>query len=288
MSELIDELEQSFASAETQSGALTGNAMAEQTQVSEPVADEWMDAPKAYSKEYQESFKSLSPEWRKYLIDREKQAEKGFSDLGNKLGAYKWAETGYQSRAERLAKSGINSAKDYYEQLSNLDDAFAADPTSAIYALAQSYGVNLNNETAVSTLSKQVQEMKQAFDEQMAYLQQQRSQNVQAEVDAFINAKDEAGNLKNPHFEAVKDDMISLLNSGVAKTLDEAYNKAIWSNPDVRAKLLDEQIKSNIEAKKKQVISAKEAGFAPKSKVTADTPELSLRDELAKAFEEIE
>ena len=98
MSDLREELEQNFASAETQS-EIASNVKEEQPQVQEPaVIDEWMDAPKSYTKEYQDKFKELSPEWRKHLIEREKQVERGFSDLGNKVNAFNWVNDAYDSR----------------------------------------------------------------------------------------------------------------------------------------------------------------------------------------------
>ena len=52
MSDLREELEQNFASAETQS-EIASNVKEEQPQVQEPaVIDEWMDAPKSYTKEF--------------------------------------------------------------------------------------------------------------------------------------------------------------------------------------------------------------------------------------------
>ena len=82
MSDLRDELEQGFSSVETQSETQTISDNVEEQPVSqEPaVIDEWMDAPKSYTKEYQDTFKTLSPDWRKYLIEREKQVERGFSE----------------------------------------------------------------------------------------------------------------------------------------------------------------------------------------------------------------
>lgn len=50
-----------------------------------------------------------------------------------------------------------------------------------------------------------------------------------AQVDAF------AADPKNIHFDAVADDIVQLLHLGVCKTLEEAYEKAVWSNPVTRA-----------------------------------------------------
>lgn len=45
----------------------------------------------------------------------------------------------------------------------------------------------------------------------------------------------------NPHFEEVSNDMVTLLQGGVCKTLPEAYEKAVWANPVTRAKEIARQ-----------------------------------------------
>lgn len=288
MSDLRDELEQGFSSAETQSEPqTTGNAAGEQTASQEPaVIDEWMDAPKAYTKEYQENFKSLSPEWRKYLIEREKQVEKGFSEQGNKIGAYKWADDVFGTRQERLGKLGFKGSRDYVEHLTAIDDALANDPVGTLRALSEAYGVDVNNNEQISnSLQKQINEIQQSLANQQAFIQAQQTQNANKAFDEFVAAKDEAGALKHPYWQEVRTDMVPLLQNGISTTLEDAYERAIWTNKDVREKIIAAQAKADIDSKVAAASKAKEAGFAPKSKQTAPDRELSLREELEAAFE---
>lgn len=106
-----DILQDLAASAEMQSRPENENNMTDGEQSSENASsvDEYLDAPKSYKKEYAEKFKTLAPEWRKYLTEREKETERGFSDFGNKLNGYKWVDSVFQPRSERLSKSGISS-----------------------------------------------------------------------------------------------------------------------------------------------------------------------------------
>ncbi len=59
---------------------------------------------------------------------------------------------------------------------------------------------------------------------------QQRQQQVQQEVRAF--ATDPA----NVYFNELADDIAMLLKSKVCSSLKEAYDKAVWANPQTRAK----------------------------------------------------
>lgn len=288
MSDLREELEQGFSSADKQSETQvkTGNAVEEQTTSQEPaVTDEWMDAPKAYKQEYQESFKTLSPEWRKYLIDREKQVERGFSEQGNKLSSYKWADDVFSTRQERLGQMGFTKAQEYIEHLTAIDDALAKDPVGTLRALSEAYGVDINNNDQISnSFAKRIAEMEQSLANQQAYIRQQQTQTANQAFEDFTNAKDDAGNLKHPHWEEVRSDMANLIQKGICTTLEDAYERAIWSNKDVREKMIAAQAKAELDSKVAAADKAKEVAFSPKSKQTAPERDLSLREELEAAF----
>ena len=286
MSEIREELEKNLASAETQSKGT--NANEEQPVNQEPaVTDEWMDAPKAYKKEFQDSFKTLSPEWRQYLIEREKQSERGFSDMGNKLNDLKWVDNLYNTRAERLKANGYSKAQDYIEQLAQIEDALSADPQSTLQALAEAYGVKFNDNTALSSLQRQVNDVQQLVAAQRQYIQQQQQETGNRLVNEFVNAKDEAGNPKHPYFNDVREVMTDLIRKGAANDLDTAYNMAIWTNGDIREKLIQAEKAKELATKVDKAQKAKDAGFNPTSKTVSPAKEETLRESLERFYEEL-
>ena len=291
MSDLRDELESGFSSAEEQSETQTisGNDVEEQPVSQETaVMDEWMDAPKSYTKDYQESFKTLSPDWRKYLIEREKQVERGFSEKNNRLDAYRWADDVFNSRKERMDKLGLTKAQDYINHLASIDDALDANPAEAIKAIADAYGVNFGEtNNSLAEMQRQIALMQQSIQAQQGFIQNQQNQAVQNEFEAFTTAKDDAGNLKHPYFEDVRADMAAILKAGGAKNLAEAYNRAIWTNEAVRQKLIEASVQEKLNSKVLEAGKAKEAGFNPKSKAQGEVRELSLREELESKFKDI-
>lgn len=290
MSDLRDELEQGFSSAEQQSETQTISDNVEEQPVSqEPaVIDEWMDAPKSYTKEYQDTFKTLSPDWRKYLIEREKQVERGFSEKNNRIESYKWADNAFNSRQERMAKLGFQKAQDYIEHMTAIDDALELNPAETIKALANAYGVNFGETTNSDTeVQRQIATMQQEMQSYRDFIKNQQQMQANNEFNAFINAKDEAGNPKHPYFEEVKADMSNLLAQGRARNFEEAYNTAIWANEAVRQKLIEESVKQQLNSKVEAAKVAKDAGFSPKSKAQEEVRELSLREELEAQFKEI-
>ena len=286
MSEIREELEKNLASAETQSKET--NANEEQPVNQEPaVTDEWMDAPKAYKKEFQDSFKTLSPEWRQYLIEREKQSERGFSDMGNKLNDLKWVDNLYNTRAERLKANGYSKAQEYIEQLVQIEDALSADPQSTLQALAEAYGVKFNDNTALNSLQRQVNDVQQLVAAQRQYIQQQQQETGNRLVNEFVNAKDEAGNPKHPYFNDVREVMTDLIRKGAANDLDTAYNMAIWTNGDIREKLIQAEKAKELATKVDKAQKAKDAGFNPTSKTVPPAKEETLRDSLERIYEEL-
>jgi hypothetical protein len=53
------------------------------------------------------------------------------------------------------------------------------------------------------------------------------------EIDSFAQ--------KAEHFEDARPEMIKILQSGQAETLEEAYDKAVWGNKDLRERVLSAQ-----------------------------------------------
>ena len=245
-------------------------------------ADENIAAPKSYTKEFQENFKKLSPDWQKYLLEREKQVEKGFSDLGNKLNASKWPEKFFEERKQRLNESGFEKAQDYIEKLVLMDDAFEKNPAQTLKYLAAAYGIegknnNADNYEASKQILNDILFQKQAFEKE-------RSAAACFDLQKFEDAVDENGNSKHPFLSAVKHEMISALKGGEAKNLEEAYQKALWLNDDVRNMMIENKIKDVLEKKLDEALRAKETSFRPFSKIEPEQKELTLREELEAQF----
>jgi hypothetical protein len=78
--------------------------------------------------------------------------------------------------------------------------------------------------------------------------------------------------------------MVTLLNSGLAKTLEDAYNQAIWRVETVRNKIIEEKAKSNVAQATATAQKAKTAAFEPSAKADATPKKRGLREELEHNF----
>lgn len=108
--------------------------------------------------------------------------------------------------------------------------------------LAQEYGVDLGQvvnappiDPNVYYLQQQLQQQQQAV-QQVLHQQEMREQaGYQSEIQKF------AADPAHPHFEAVKDEMALLLQTGKAQDLKTAYDTAVWMRADIRQSLVEQQ-----------------------------------------------
>lgn len=156
-----------------------------------------------------------------------------------------------------------------HAQLSQGD---ASSRAQAIIGVAERYGLTVQDlQTALGAVQsgqnpvqpqqtpREVLELRQRMDqiEQARIAEQQAT--LQSEIDRFKGEKGPDGKLLYEHFDAVQKTMGALLSAGEATDLKDAYNKAIWANPQIQAKLLAQQE----EAKRK--IAADKAAAAKKA-----------------------
>lgn len=134
-----------------------------------------------------------------------------------------------------------------------------------VQKIAHDYGVDLgqvsNMEQApqyvpdpqVSQLQSQLQQMQSWIQQQNQQREWQERQALDSEIAKFQQDP------KHTHFEAVRSDMAALLQAGIAQNLEDAYERAIYANPAVRAQVLAEQQAKADEARKAEAAQKAQA-----------------------------
>ena len=175
-------------------------------------------------------------------------------------------------------------------QLLSYAEALARDPASVIPQLAQMYGVDLQSLVAeqpyvdpqVSALQQQLQYMQQAQTQQYQQVQQQQYHRLTEEIRAFETAADEQGNPKAPHFTRVWDSMLRLANGGLAKNIQEAYEKAVALDSELQAEIAADRAKKDAATRAAEAKKALDASRGVRSKGTEGQPPVrSAREEFA-------
>ncbi len=216
---------------------------AEEPQVEEepPV---WKRPPASWKKDYHEIWQKADPKMQEYAWQREEQMRAGVEPLLSKAqfaDAMQEAISPYMTTIQGLGLTPDKAVAALMEADHKLRNS---DPqTRMVYfqQLAQSYGINLG---AVQPSAAPGQAPQQQAVDPTVWALQNELNKVRGEVMGWKQQQEMAENqqllneinsfsLKAEYFEDVRPTMIQLLQSGVAQTLDDAYEKAIRLDPNL-------------------------------------------------------
>ncbi len=258
--------------------------------------------PEHWSEEDQTIFMELDERGRNFALSREKQFDKGIEEKSNELKTYREVFEPYKD----VIPPGMTEPQ-MIQNLLNAQAYLQRNPTEAIKWLMQSYGVDEKQfaptETPVTTeddpyVDPQVKALQERIDaltsdsEQKAQQAEVDRQNAMlAEIARFRDETDEDGNPTHPHFNNVYGVMAGLLQSGSAKDMQEAYDKAVWAAPEYRETEVEQKARELAEKqlaeKQAEAEKAAKAGKTVKGKKSAKTApkENTLSDDLSENYE---
>ena len=201
--------------------------------------------PSSWSADAKALWPSLSPALQQAVLKREGEVSEGFKSYGQKVKDYEPIAQVLQPIRSMLDLNGVEPAT-YVRQLVAADQYLRTKPQEAIRWIAQQYGIDLGQTTAapedtyvdpqLAAVKQQLAGLAQNFQQQQQAGRDAEARRIQAEIEAF--KKD------HEHFDDVRADMSALFASGRATSLQEAYDSAVWANPNVRPKLLEAQNKA--------------------------------------------
>jgi hypothetical protein len=240
----------------------------------------WRRPPASWRKDFHEVWQKADPKMQEYAWQREEQMRAGVEPL---LAKAQFADTMQQAIEPYLPTiqgMGLTPEK-AVSALMQADYTLRTAPPQQkmqLFAqLAQSYGINLGAmganpqaapQNSVDPLVWQLQnELNNVRGEVMGWKQQQEMQQNQqllGEINQF--------SLKADHFEEVRPTMIQLLQSGMAETLEQAYDKAIRLNPDLFEQVSKAQQAEQAAKQAKEYNRAAKAARAAAVSVRSATP----------------
>lgn len=109
-------------------------------------------------------------------------------------------------------------------------------------SLAQQYGIDLNKQINPELAKAQweADSLRAANMRNAAGGEQAQMNEVRQVLNEFISQPG------HEHYETVKNHMIALLNNGQAEDLQEAYDQAVWANPQTRKVMMEQtQLQQN-------------------------------------------
>jgi hypothetical protein len=263
--------------------------------------------PARWSDEDKEAFTALPRDAKAIMSKREGEREAAFTqktqEIAESKRLYESIEESLSPRRQGWAMQGMSEAQ-AISQVLELSDWASRDPSAFIQWIAQNNNVDLSDlvygeddeyeDPAVQESTRKVAELENRLNQRDNDEVTMQDNQIQAQVEAFASDKDESGAITHPHFESVRVVMGSLLSNGAATDFQDAYDQAIWANPDIRQGIQatnNTQIKSKDNVRRKK--ESAEAKKASRTNVrgsggsaTKETESLGSMDEtLAAAYE---
>jgi hypothetical protein len=232
-------------------------------------------APSSWKKESQAKFASLPPEVQADILKREGDIHRGvesYKVAAERGNTYEKAFAPFRDTIQKIGTTPEQAITGLMQTDHNLRYGSPAQKVAVIQHIIQSYGINpewfdqQNTAQAnpeIGHLQNRLQQFEAQQAQQMANMQEREAASLNNDIVAFA--------AKSEHFEAVRDRMADLLQGNASKSLQEAYDTAIWADPAIRATLLAEQQKEirskaatkAIEAKKLSSANVRTRGVIP-------------------------
>jgi hypothetical protein len=204
-------------------------------------------APNTWRKEAQAEWGKMSPIQQDEVLRREQDFFRGIEQYKGKAQFADRMEKAITPHIDTLQSMGVNPDVAVSELLMadrKLRYGSPAEKQQYFAYLAQSYGIdpttiqaqqNVQIDPNVQHLENQVRQLMGREQQRELLSQKQEEIALTGEISKF------ASNPTNRHFESVRGDMAALLQAGIAKDLQDAYERAIYANPQTRAAVLAEQ-----------------------------------------------
>lgn len=242
-------------------------------------------APSSWRKEAAAKWAALDPELKAEVLKRETDFHKGNEGYKAKAQFADEIQQIMRPHEQTFKSLGIPAPyaiKVLLESESMLRNGSQEQKATLFQKWARDYGVDLN--VANIQNDPYVAQLQQERDNLLAarqFEQHQKEMAAQNQLTSTIEdfAKD------HEHFDVVRVGMGSLLAANEAKDMQDAYDKACWANPDIRAILLAKQqeeakAKAKLiaeEAKRKAAVNVTTRGTLPAAKA-AGTLDDALRE----------
>jgi hypothetical protein len=242
-------------------------------------------------------FTTLDKESQKFLLDRHSELEGDYTkktqEIGDTRRRYERLDEVLKPYDEIAKRQGADIAP-HLAQAMQLYMNVQRDPLAVVrnYVMANKLtpeqlglvGPDPNEDPSIGALRSQLDQTRQ----ELALLRQgqvqQTDSQLTGQIQAFKDAKDEAGTAKYPHFEKVRHLMAPLVEQG--KSLAEAYEATAWTLPEHRQAAMKAEVeKAEKEAKKEadkarmeKVRKAKTAETLPSSDTDKSAGRKSLKE----------
>jgi len=221
------------------------------------------EPPQSWSAAQREMWAKIPPEARDYIAQRETEATKTISRMGQELSRFRPLNELLTKHQDTFARHGADPQTGI-SRLLDVQHSLDRDPYGTVAAIAEMYGVDLTAYAAQQQMDEQGGQPQYQPDpvliqtrQELAQLRQQltereqrenqfreyQAQELQRQTDEEVSK----WSANKEHFDnpAVKQMMAAAIANGTADTLDDAYDMAVHAIPSIRQKVTEAERKAS-------------------------------------------
>jgi hypothetical protein len=221
--------------------------------------------PQSWPSEAKAKWEALPPDVRSVVDKRERESAAKISQMGNQVAAWRpVSETVERFRGD-FERAGMD-VPGGIEALLNANRMLNENPAAAIHKLAQTYGVDLTSlvtgqprDAQTAALMAELRDLRAQVAETSSRVGQRERQEADHRMNDLIGRIDKFAEGKSD-WDALHDDVITNIQIikrnkpalSADEVLQQAYDRAGWANPDVRARRLEAEQKAAAEKQQKE------------------------------------
>jgi hypothetical protein len=256
--------------------------------------------PQSWKKDYAKHWSTLPPDLKKYIREHEEQTRASLVKQDEDRLTGKQLRELINPYLPSIQAQGMTVQQAFQGMLQQnfiLRHGTPQEKRDLLLNAAKIYGIDISQpaetqqgwvDPQVAALQQQLAELRNWQQQLTVSAQQQEKASIDSTIAEFASAPG------HEHFQKVSYIMGSLLQGGQARDLEDAYQKAIWADPELRLTLLaaqqaETEAKRAAEAKAKATAARNASGSVRGSSsgiasATPSAPKGSLREELRAAF----
>lgn len=255
------------ARARDEAGRFTAAELAQQAadkEAARPVEQQAIEqpvkkAPSSWKKEAAAEFDKLPPHVQDEVLRRETDFHKGIEGFKSHADLGRTIERTLQPYMQTIQQLGVTpdvAISSLLKADAGLRHGTPEQKAAHLAGLAQTYGIDIGQVAQVPQKDPYTFQLEQRL-QQLQQQQEQFQQSQQEQQREALNSELQAFAATAEHFEAVKEDMAALLQAGRATDLKDAYDKAVYANPQTRQTLLEQQKSEALKQAQTQALNAR-------------------------------
>jgi hypothetical protein len=222
-----------------------------------------MVPPKSWKKDFHQHYSTLAPEVQKYVHEREQQALSGVMQYKQQADAFNGVFEPYREIMQQAGLEPVALVKNLAANHHILATGTPEQKMQVASTLLREYGIDPRalifgqqpqaQPPAQPAIPPDYDKVRQTVSNLERTILEGKRAEIQKTVDAF------AADPANAYYSEVEADIAELISSGAATDLKTAYDIAVYRNPEIRQKVLDDLVAKSTQQARQTAASKQSA-----------------------------